>query len=264
MRIVSEETSWMVKQRMDKLKEALYETMSVMPFLMPILFDIHGATTVQELGDLLAIGHLMVGHSTSFGKLIDERILPKVFKTVKLTGSFRAANPPFVEAMFNEIDHLVKQPDGPVLLSLKASRWTIQLTAAMELNKAFEQILKKHSPPYSRIVVGVFAGKQASLTDKYDILRGINRGKQHNVVDLTANVAVYAGKDFWTWLNGGEEGTQGWVLDGIIKGLQDANCRKESAELLKAFKEKFAASYAQYVSKDGKVDWHQLLTAING
>ncbi len=264
LKLVGEETCWIVKQRMDKLRDKLYESMSVMPFLMPVLFDIHGATTVQELGDLLVVGHLMVGHSTSFGKLIDERILPKVFNTVKFTGTYRAANPPFIEAMFNEIDHLVNKPDGPVLLSLKASRWTIQLTAAMELNKAFEQILKKHNPPFSRIVVGVFAGTQAALTDKYDILRGINRGKKHNVADLTKNVSVYAGKEFWTWLNGGEEATQGWVLDGIIKGLHDANCRKEAAELLKAFKEKFAASYAQYVDAGGKVNWHQLLTAING
>jgi len=245
VKLVGEETCWMVKQRMDKLKDTLYESMSVMPFLLPILFDIHGATTVQELGDLLVVGHLMVGHSTSFGKLMDERILPKVFKTVKFTGAYRAANPPFAKAMFNEIDHLVNRPDGPVLLSLKAGRWTIQLTAAVELNKAFREILKKHSPPYNRIVVGVFAGKPETLTDKYDILRGINRGKKHNVVDLTGNVLVYAGKDFWTWINGGEEATQGWVLDGIIKGLQDANCRKEAAELMKIFKDSFAASYAK-------------------
>jgi hypothetical protein len=263
IKLVGEETCWMVKQRMGKLKEALYGSMSVMPFLIPILFDIHGATTVQELGDLLVMGHLMVGHSTSFGKLIDEKILPKVFKTEKFTGAYRAAHKPFLEASFNEIDHLVNTPNGPALLSLKASRWTIQLTAAIELNNAFNTILKKHNPPYNQIVVGVFAGKKESLTDKYDILRGINRGKQHDVVDLTKNVEVYAGKEFWTWLNGGEPATQGWVMDGIIKGLKDANCGKEAAELLKAFKEKFTASYAQYV-KNGKVNWHQLLEAVNG
>jgi hypothetical protein len=264
VQIVSEETRWMVKQRMFKLKEAMTESMSVMPFLMPILYDIHGATTIQELGDLLVIGHLMVGHSTSFGKLLDEKVLPKAFKTEKLTGAYRAANQPFKEACFNEIDHLVRRPEGPVLLSLKASRWTIQLTAAIELNSAFDKILKGYSPPYNRIVVGVFAGKRESLTDKYDILRGINRGKKHNVVDLTGNVLVYAGKDFWTWLNNGEEATQGWVLDGILKGLKDADCRKECAELLRAFKDSFNKSYAQYVKKGGAVDWHGLLTAING
>lgn len=119
VKLVGDETCWMVKQRMDKLKDTLYESMSVMPFLLPILFDIHGAKTVQELGDLLVVGHLMVGHATSFGKLMDERILPKVFKTVKFSGAYRASNPPFSEAMFNEIDHLVNRPDGPVLLSLK-------------------------------------------------------------------------------------------------------------------------------------------------
>src|SRR5579884_3580124 len=170
IKIVSEETCWMIKQRMDKLKEAVYESMSVMPFLMPIIFDLHGATTIQELGDLLVLGHLMVGHSTSFGKLLDEKVLPKVFKTEKFTGAYRKGHhPPFLDACFNEIDHLVNTPNGPVLLSLKASRWTIQLTAAIELNNAFNIILKRYNPPYREIVVGVFAGKQASLTDKYDI-----------------------------------------------------------------------------------------------
>lgn len=249
---------------MDKLKDAMHESMSIMPFLMPILFDIHGATSLQDLGELLVVGHLMVGHSTSFGKLMDEKVLPRAFKTQKLSGQYRALKPPFTEACFNEIDHLVERPDGPVLLSLKASRWTIQLTAAIELNNAFARILKDHSPPYNRIVVGVFGGKNSNLTDKYDILRGINRGKQHNVVDLTGNVLVHAGKEFWTWLNGGEEATQDWVLDGVLRGLQEADCRKECAELLKTFKEAFTASYARYLNKDGTVNWHQLLTAING
>ena len=264
VKIVGEETCWMVKQRMDKLRKALHESMSVMPFLMPILFDIHGATKLEELGELLVIGHLLVGHSTSFGKLMDERVLPKAFNTEKLTGKFRAQNPPFKEACFNEIDHLVNRPDGPVLLSLKASRWTIQLTAAVKLNGAFEEILRQYSPPYGRIVVGVFGGKQENLTDKYDILRGINRGKKHNVADLTGNVSVHAGKDFWTWLNGGEQNTQAWVLDGILRGLREADCRKECAELLKKFKDTFNTSYAGYVDKEGNVSWHRLLTAING
>jgi hypothetical protein len=262
--IVSEETRWMIKQRMGKLREAMLESMSVMPFLMPILFDIHGATGMDELGELLVVGHLMVGHSTSFGKLLDEKVLPKAFKTEKLTGQYREANPPFKEACFNEIDHLIKRPDGPILLSLKASRWTIQLTNAVGLNKAFHEILTKYSPPYNRIVVGVYAGTQANLTDKYEILRGINRGKQHNVVDLTGNVLVYAGREFWAWLNGGETATQDWILDGVLKGLREADCRKECAELLKAFKAGFNAYYAKYINSDKTVNWHELLIAING
>src|SRR5690242_13320040 len=89
--IVSEETQWMLVQRMRKLRKALHQTMSLTPFLMPILYDFHSAATFEELGELLVVGHLMVGHSTSFGKLIDERILPRAFKTAKLTSGFRDA-----------------------------------------------------------------------------------------------------------------------------------------------------------------------------
>ena len=63
--------------------------------------------------------------------------------------------------------------------------------AAKELNTAFSKILTTHGDKYKELVVGVFNGKQATLTDKYDIRRGINRGKHHDVVDLTQRVHVY-------------------------------------------------------------------------
>ena len=135
---VSIETRWVVKTRMAKLRAGIHDTMSVNPFLIPILFDLHHAENFAELGELLLAGHLMSGHTTSFGKLIDEKILPNVFGTKKLDAKFRASTPPLIESCFNEIDHLV--PRGrkkPILLSLKTSRWTIQLTMAKEMNTAF-------------------------------------------------------------------------------------------------------------------------------
>jgi hypothetical protein len=255
----------MVSQRMNKLKEELHTSMSISPFLLPILFDLHHASSFAELGSLLLAGHLMVGHFTSFGKLIDEKILPRTFNTAKLDAKYRQAHPPLIESCFNEIDHLVPRDNGvPVLLSLKSSRWTIQLTAAKELNSAFGKILSGHGDLYNEVVVGVFNGRQDTLTDKYDILRGINRGKVHDVIDLTKNVHVYAGREFWSWLNQGEYRTQEWVLDGIIAGLAEANCREECRELLTSYADAFNKGYEDHLKEDMSVDWHRILGDVNG
>jgi hypothetical protein len=262
---VSTEVRWMVNQRMAKLRAEAHETMAVSPFLIPILFDLHHAEDFAELGELLLAGHLMIGHFTSFGKLIDERILPNVFGTTKLTGKFRAANPPFVEACFNEIDHLVPRPgSSPILLSLKASRWTIQLTMAMEMNTAFNTIITRYPDLYNEITVGVFYGTRQGLTDKYDILRGINRGKQHGVIDIQQHVNVVVGREFWAWLNEGEAATQDWVLDGILEGLNEANCREECRELLTAYASAFHRRYARHINSDRTINWHQILAELNG
>jgi len=255
----------MLAQRMGKLRGEAQESMSLSPFLMPILFDFHGAKSFADLAELLLAGHFMIGHFTSFGKLVDEKILPRTFNTQKLDAAFRKANRPLNEACFDDIDHLVTRPKGKVaLLSLKASRWTIQLASAKNLNTQFSIILKKHPKEYDQIVVGVYGGKRDTLTDKYDILRGINRGKVHDVVDLTAHVQVLAGRDFWSWLNGDERRTQEWVLDGILEGLKSAKCGEECKQLLAKFAEAFNERYAKHVKKDGEVDWQQLLTEING
>jgi hypothetical protein len=262
---VSTETRWVVKQRMAKLRAELHDTMSVNPFLMPILVDLHHAESFAELGELLLAAHLMSGHTTSFGNLIDEKILPRVFKTAKLDAKLRASTPPLIESCFNEIDHLVPRPGrDPVLLSLKASRWTIQLTMAMEMNNAFNNILTKHGNIFDQIVVGVFSGRANALTDKYDILRGINRGKVHNVIDIQQHVHVLAGRQFWSWLNGDEPFTQDWVLDGILDGLKRANCRKECKNLLANYSKAFTKLYAKHLNADGTVNWHQLLSEVNG
>lgn len=261
---VSTETAWMIEKRMDKLREELYETMAISPFLIPILFDLHHAASFGELGELLLAGHLMIGHFTSFGKLLDEKILPKVFGTTKLTSGFRRNNQPFLESCFNEIDHIVLRAEGPVLLSLKSSRWTIQLTMAKEMNTAFHRILTRHGARFQQLVVGVMYGTQAGLTDKYDILRGINRGKVHDVRDIQESVRVLAGREFWGWLNGDEPATQDWLLDGILDGLRKAECREECRELLTTYRASFAAKYAGNINADGTVNWHQLLSDING
>ena len=261
---VAVETQWMIQQRMEKLREGLHDTMSLSPFLIPILFDLHHADSFADLAELLMAGHLMIGHFTSFGKLIDEKILPKVFGTHKLSAKFRAETPPLTLSCFNEIDHLVPRNGRFALLSLKASRWTINLSVAKELNSAFSTILRDHVASYNEIVVGVFNGKAEGLSDKYDILRGINRGKIHDVLDIQTNVRVLAGREFWSWLNLGETQTQDWVLDGILQGLHVANCREESRVLLRAYISAFNDRYAKHIKEDGSVDWHQLLAEVNG
>ena len=85
---------WWFGQRKQKLVEQLNETMSVNPFLLPFLFDYHDLDGFEKLADLLMAAHLMTGHATGFGKLVDEKILPNVFKTKKLDSSFRRLNSP--------------------------------------------------------------------------------------------------------------------------------------------------------------------------
>lgn len=256
---------WWLQERKKKLREHLTETMSVNPFLLPVLFELHNISLFDELNELLIGSHLMTGHNTGFGKLMDEKILPDVFGTRKLDAAFRRATPPFNRSCFDEIDHIIKRQSGKVdLLSLKAGKWTIQLTMAVQLNRAFKEILEAYPDKFSEIAVGVFYGKREGLTDKYDILRGINRGKNHDVTDLTEHVKVYAGRDFWAWLNEGEVATQDWVLEGIMTGLKQDNSRAECGRLLTEFKTKIVKSYSKYVSNKGQVDWSALLNDING
>ena len=259
---------WWLETRRAKLKELRHDTMAVNPFLIPLLLALGDIDSIDELAHLLLAGHFSVGHATGFGKLIDEKILPHVFRTTKLNSSFRKALP-WLQSMFDEIDHLVTMPNGDrYLLSLKAGRWTIQLTMAVQLNKAFAEILKGRDAgvtDFSGIVVGVFYGRSETLTDKYDIIRGINRGANHDLIDVQKDVSVFAGRDFWSWLNGGEVATQEWVLEGILCGIQNAKEKHGPiSELMEAYKAQFAATFAQYVGVDGKVDWVGVLRMING
>ncbi|WGG50745.1 hypothetical protein [Rugamonas sp. DEMB1] len=263
-------TVWWLAERRKKLVAQLSDTMSVNPFLMPLLFEFHGLESFSELSDLIVGGHLMTGHSTGFGKLIDEKILPNVFGTAKLDNNYRR-NSGFSESFFDEIDHVVSRSDGSnELLSLKAGKWTIQLTMAVQLNHAFNEIVKAFPNRFSRIIVGVFYGSADGLTDKYKILRGVNNGKNHDVIDLTDHVSVYAGREFWSWLNDGEPLTQDWVLQGFLMGIEEHRRGEEMQpkkvhEYLQEYKESIHAKYAGYTSAGvGGINWPQLLSDING
>lgn len=257
--------AWWTEQRKRKLREELSDTMTINPFLLPILFELHNISDFGELSDFLVGSHLMIGHSTGFGKLIDEKILPQVFGTEKLTGNYRRSNYPFINPCFNEIDHIIRRDNGDVdLLSLKAGRWTIQLTMAMQLNHAFNEIITDFGNDFAQIAVGVFYGRAETLTDKYDILRGINRGAYHNVIDLTDRVFVYAGREFWAWLNDGIEDTQDWLLEGIEEGILRSNPREEGGQLLESFNRSVSRIYQRYIRSDGTVAWDELLRDING
>ena len=256
---------WWVEQRQKKLEQQLHETMSVNPFLMPFLFDYHNLGSFSQLAELIIASHLMVGHNTGFGKLIDEKVLPKVFGAQKLDAKFRRENRPFQEACFDEIDHVIERDDGTRdLLSLKAGKWTIQLTMAVQLNTAFSEILRNHPESADRICVGVFYGKQSELTDKYDILRGINRGANHNVIDCSEQVEVYAGKEFWSWLNGGIDQTQNWVMKGILEALSACQIKDSAEEMLMQFTESVEALYSSAKNDEGNGDWQALLAQVNG
>lgn len=258
-------TRWWLGERKNKLREHMSDTMTVNPFLLPILFDLHAVDNFEELSELIINSHLMTGHHTGFGKLIDEKILPSVFHTIKLDADYRRKNPPFNDTCFDEIDHIVLRNSGkPDLLSLKAGKWTIQLSSAVQLNSAFGNIIKNHNNEFKDIVVGVFYGKSEALTDKYNILRGITSGKKHDVRDLKERVFVYSGREFWKWLNYDIDETQDWVLAGIMKGLKEDKCPEECRDLHEEFKKRVHENYKKYIKSDMTIDWNLLLTDING
>lgn len=260
---VEEITIWWVEKRKEKLRKTLSNTMSLNPFLVPFLFEYHNLKDIGEFVDLLIASHLMIGHNTGFGKLVDEKILPRVFGTTKLDRSYRESNPPLENSAFNEIDHLVPRGgDKFDLLSLKAGKWTIQLTMAIQLNRSFADILKFYGATYDNIVVGVYYGNKEGLTDKYEILRGINRGAEHHVVDLTKNVTVYTGVEFWSWL-GKDKKTQSYVLKGITSALDKLKIRESNQELLDGYKEHIKAKYTDILDKDDSGKWEDLLKIIN-
>lgn len=269
---VSDQIIWWMGERQKKLVELRHETMSVNPFLLPLIFGIHQFQNFNELAEFLVAAHLSTGYATGFGKLIDEKILPQVFGTTKLDKANRRGHPHSM-SVFDEIDHIIPATERKPakLLSLKAGRWTIQLTMAVQLNRAFKELLALRDSKvlgehiFDEIAVGVFYGTKDTLTDKYDILRGINRGANHDVTDLTKHVHVYAGREFWTWLNGGEEKTQEWVLEGILQGFTVSEKSMGSlAELLAGFRKEFSQQFQSSVRPDHTIDWQAIIKKING
>lgn len=154
------------------------------------------------------------------------------------------------------------------MLSLKAGRWSIQLGQAVQLNRSLQVLLERRQRgdvEFDRIVIGVFYGTESTLTDKYAIIRGLRRqGAQHDIEDISSYVDIRAGKQFWSWLNGGQESTDEWVLEGIQKGFRKSVEQDGSlADLYEAFIDDYAKEYQRYFL-GGDEDWVGLLRDING
>lgn len=256
-------SSWWLGERAKKVREKTNETLTVNPFMVPLLFKLHGLSSIEELSDLIVASHLMGGHATGFGKLVDEKILPDVFGAKKLDAGYRRSTK-FSDSCFDEIDHVISRQDGTQeLLSLKSSRWTIQLSMAVQLNDSFHKILSRYKD-INHINVGVFFGSSTDMTDKYRIIRGINSGANHSVFDIRSNVSVKVGKHFWSWLNNDEEETQDWVLNGILRAIKRSNLGDQARNELKAYGKSVAEKYELGESEDiAKIDWQKLLRLIN-
>lgn len=270
---VARHAQWWVAQRRKKLTELAHDSHAINPFLWPILMSMHGFASTRELVAFQLAGHLVEGHATGFGKLVDEKILSDVFGTIKLDGKFRATTPPFEQSAYDNVDHLVLRPDGTRdFLSLKAGRWSIQLGQAVQLNRSFQVLVgqrQRGEVEFGRIVVGVFYGRGDALTDKYRIIRGLPTKKAHDIVDLASHVDVLAGREFWSWLNGGLSDTQEWVLEGIQLGqARDAAQHGTLEALLETFVSDFSDQLTdlEVVGEDGlqRIDWRGLLRRING
>ena len=243
--------------------------MALNPFLAPIIMGLHGYSNFEGLAEFLLGGHLSGGHNTGFGKLIDEKLVPRIFGTTELTTKYRDTHPMVSGSTFDEIDHLVPRTDGTVaLLSLKASKWSIQLTMAVQLNHQFERLIERRHEgllDFSDIVLGIEYGTLDTLTDKYDIARGINTGASHDVRDLTEHVHVHVGRDFWKWINYGEEETQDWIFAAILSTVSEF--RKENpniADFTTKYRDAFVDEYSGRINKDGSIDWANILQDING
>lgn len=255
-----------ISNRRRKLEELSHETMAVNPFLNALIMQMNGYETVEDLTAYLVGGHLLDGHQTGFGKLVDERILPSVFGTTKLTGPFRRLNPPFDNPAFGVIDHIIVDDNGGHdLLALKAGRWSIQLGQAKTMNHDFVRLIQERDAGhmnFDRIVIGVLYGTEATLTDKFRIARGIG---PHDLTDIQEHVDVYAGRNFWAWLNDGEQETQEWVLDGFLEGIERARGELGSAAAaVSTYQRHYHEQLARHMRSDGSIDWHGVLREVNG
>ena len=258
---------WLNTRQREKFEKIQHETFNPNPFLLPLIATLHGADSVEELGEILLAGHLVSGHNTGFGKLFDEKLLPKVFGTSKLDKAYRANTPPFSQSAFNDIDHVVHRDGFDDLLSLKASKWTINLGGAKDLNRSFEQIRLHHVRPYpgryGEIAVGVLYGQE--LTDKYQIVRGETQRQRdlHDVVDLTDTVNVYSGRAFWSWLNDDEDGTQEWVMEGVLAATEAFADSDRQKKLIRALVDS-SDSLSSLRGGSATFSWEAMLKAVNG
>jgi hypothetical protein len=67
---VSRQIVWWMGERQKKLAELRHETLSVNPFLLPLIFGIHQFKDFDELAEFLVAAHLSTGYATGFGKLL--------------------------------------------------------------------------------------------------------------------------------------------------------------------------------------------------
>lgn len=262
---VADLTTWWIKQRAAKIKQAEHGTMEVNPFLAPLICALHGLNDARELASFVTAGHFYIGHGTGFGKLIDEKILPQAFGTFKLDAAYRRKNN-LTNPAFDDIDQIVVKPEGRYLLSQKASKWTIQLGQAMGLNRSFKSLIdmrQRGEIAFEKIVVGVFYGNNDELTDKYRILRGITTGARHDVVDISNDVEVYAGQSFWAWL-AGDARAQEWVMAGIFRAIQAAAAEEVEAQIAT---DEIERDLTGMLGKVGDIrteaDWIRFINAVN-
>jgi hypothetical protein len=263
---VQQQAEWWLDERFKKVKQEKHATMEVNPFMAPLISALHGHSDFLELADFLLGGHFAIGHATGFGKLIDEKVLPKVFGTTKLDKASRAGTL-FARSCFDNIDHVVRKDGEDILLSLKASKWTIQLGQAIQLNNSFKIIrdsFEAAEHAHKKVVIATFYGTAEKLTDKYDLVRGINTGANHDVHDLQEYVTILSGQEFWAWL-GDHEDTQLWVLQGIQNAIgAKREALREAQTLMAEFRNSFARRFAAFIDADGIIDWVGILKATNG
>jgi hypothetical protein len=265
---VAAEIVWWRGERLKKFGKDGHKTMSVNPFLLPIIYEMHQFNNLSEIADFIIAGHFKTGYDTGFGKLMDEKILPNVFKTKKLNSAERRISP-FNRSEFTEIDHILTREGKVTLLSLKAGRWTIQLTMAKELNSTFYKLIKLNNGDkldgfsFKEIVVGVFYGKKDDLTDKYEVIRGNSR-TDHDLYNINSKVKVFTGTEFWAWLNDGEDKTADWVMQGILLGNKLAADKYGSMKtLFDEFKTRIQSTFKEILKDDGSLDYNKLGNKIN-
>ena len=249
--------------RVEALRKKAIGVLNVNSFLVR---SVRSALPMESQSDLASFAfypNLAHGLATAFGRLVDEKMLPSAFGTFKLNKPFRAANA-MSASHFDDIDHVVHRRDGEFLLSLKAGAWTIQHTQSMGMYENFKRLgdlgLRRDG-----VVVGVYYGHAGSLTNKYDNVRGVNARHQASMTPLPY-VRVYAGREFWAWLNNDEPETEEWVLEGIAKGSDDfgrqfpelkAWLSEGPVRLRDALRELYG------LPDDDGLDFMQLLNAVN-
>lgn len=263
---VKTQAVWWLEERLKKIRQQKHDTMEVNPFMAPLISALHGHTNFLELADFLLGGHFAIGHATGFGKLIDEKILPRVFGTTKLDKANRTTGI-FKKSCFDNIDHVVHKDGKDILLSLKASKWTIQLGQAVELNKSFKDIrdlLQAAEHSHDKVVLATFYGKAENLTDKYRLVRGISFGANHDVHDLQDYVTILSGQEFWSWL-GDHPDTQLWVMEGIQEAIESKRETLAQTQILMAeFRNSFASRYSAFIDDQGIINWVGILKESNG